>query len=148
MIRKQLHKCFFTIRIIASLDSNFFRCFIHPVTQKEKYLVGYPFSLLRIHKKGFAGTHIPSVFHHRADMAFHILPVHGCNRCFLCLRSITDTHAVFIKPYRHRMTANFKAFPGLSVFIFQKLYHALCIPALGIFGIDTLSAVLLSPTTS
>ena len=81
-------------------------------------------------------------------MALHIFPVHGNDWCFLCLCSIADTHTMLIKPHRHRISIDFKAFSGLSVLIFQKIYHLLGISALCVLCKDTLSAVLFSSATA
>ena len=81
-------------------------------------------------------------------MALHILPVHGDDWCFLCLRSITDTHAMLIKPHRYGISIDFKAFSSLSVLIFKKIYHLLGISAFGVLSKNTLPAVLFSSTTA
>ena len=81
-------------------------------------------------------------------MALHIFPIHRDNRCFPCLCSIADTHTMLIEPHRHRISIDFKAFSGLSVLIFQKIYHLLGISALGILCKNSLSAVLFSSATA
>ena len=81
-------------------------------------------------------------------MALHILPVHSNKRCFLCLCSITDTHAMLIEPHRYGISIDFKAFSGLSVLIFKKIYHLLGISAFGVLSKNTLPAALFSSTTA
>ena len=81
-------------------------------------------------------------------MALHIFPIHRDNRCFPCLCSIADTHAMRIEPHRYRISIDFKTFPGLSVLIFQKLYHLLGISALCVLCKNTLPAVLFSSATA
>ena len=81
-------------------------------------------------------------------MVFYLFPTHSNKWCFLCLCSIADTHAMLIEPHRYRIPIDFKAFSGLTVFIFQKIHHLLGISALCVLCKDTLSAVLFSSTTA
>ena len=86
-------------------------------------MIGYLCMNLFINQKSFSSTHVFSMLYHISCYFFDFIPSHGKQNILFCRISISCYHAIFINPYRYRMSVQHKSFSNFSVFLFQKISH-------------------------